>query len=89
MWWLLLGAIFLAGVVITIDIIIKKVREHVKNKARISASNVIKAKIESKDYNSVNIGLYDESGYYMDNLKIEGESISDDVREGQVLTINV
>ncbi len=89
MWWLILGAIILAGVKITINIIMNKIKDYIWNKFIDLIGSTIKAKIEEKNYNSVIVGIYDMLGLKIDRVKIEGESVSDDVKEGQVLTIDV
>ena len=91
MWWFILGAILVAGAVaITVSVIIDKVKEHIRKKyATKYIGKKIKAKIERKEYNSVSIGLYDKYGSKIDNLTIKGDSVSDDIRKGQVITIQL
>ena len=91
MWWFILGALLVAGaVVITVSVIIDKVKEHIRKKhATKYLGEEIKALIEKKEYNEVDIGLYDEYGSKIDELTIEGDSVSDDIREGQVITIQL
>ena len=45
------------------------------------------AKIEKKYSNKVEVGIYSKSGSKIDELTIEGDSVSDDIREGQIITI--
>ena len=91
MWWFILGAILVAGAVaITVSVIIDKVKEYMRKKyATKYLGEKIKAMIENKEYNEVDIGLYDEYGSKIDELTIEGDSVSDDIREGQVITIQL
>jgi len=89
-WWLLLGAALLGAAIvvllITMDVIIDKVRE-VKNKYQLKKLGYRIAKIRKDGgYNVVSVGIYEQKFIFkkkIDDIFIKGKEIDPEVKRNK------
>lgn len=84
-------AILVVVACITIEIIREKLKERAAKLRREAAKRAVKAKIlqcrKTREYNEVNIGLYDDANDQIDEMVIRGEEMDSDVRKGKTFYI--